>query len=213
MLDPEYKGAILQVIDDDYNIYNKAKKEIFRLGSRQITEQPNETAIVVRTELEISEDDAIEQYKKNIGITKEYKGNLNLIKWNEDVSLERIADYEGESEEEDEITLTWSQSRSTKMKRKKKSWVRKSFCKTVKKYRCQMCIFRKLHFKAIIIFKIFQFFALISLKCFVTLNLTCLSRRHLFPDFASPYLLLVCLREGCCKQGWKKDHSVIIWFW
>lgn len=60
MLDPEYKGAILQVIDDDYNVYDKAKEEIFRLGSRQNTELPNEneTAIVVRTELEeISEDD------------------------------------------------------------------------------------------------------------------------------------------------------------
>ena len=48
-------------------------------------------------------DDAIKQYKKNIGITKEYKGNLNLINWKDEVSLERIADYEEESEEEDVI--------------------------------------------------------------------------------------------------------------
>ena len=48
-------------------------------------------------------DDAIKQYKKNIGITKEYKGNLNLINWKDEVSLERIADYEEESEEEDMI--------------------------------------------------------------------------------------------------------------
>ena len=42
-------------------------------------------------------DDAIKQYKKNIGITKEYKGNLNLIKWKDEVSLESIFDYEDES--------------------------------------------------------------------------------------------------------------------
>ena len=48
-------------------------------------------------------DDAIKKYKKNIGITKEYKGNLNLINWKDEVSLERIADYEEESEEEDMI--------------------------------------------------------------------------------------------------------------
>ena len=60
MLDPEYKGAILQVNDVDHDVYDKAKEEIIRLGSRQITEQPNENepAVVVRTELEeICEED------------------------------------------------------------------------------------------------------------------------------------------------------------
>ena len=47
----------------------------------------------------------------------------------------------------------------------------------------------------------------------LALNLTCLSCPRLFPDFASPYLLLVCLREGCSRRGWKKAHPVIIWFW
>ena len=60
LLDPEYKGTILKVNDVDYDVYDKAKEELFRLGSRQITEQPNENepAIVVRTELEeICEED------------------------------------------------------------------------------------------------------------------------------------------------------------
>ena len=60
LLDPEYKGAILKVNDVNYDVYDKAKEELFRLGSRQITEQPNENepAIVVRTELEeICEED------------------------------------------------------------------------------------------------------------------------------------------------------------
>ena len=68
-----------------------------------------------------------------------------------------------------------------------------------------------------------QFSPLISLKCFgiapplhendLALNIMCLSRPRLFPDFASPYLRWVCLREGCCRRGWKKAHSVNIWFW
>ena len=49
-------------------------------------------------------DDAIKQYKKNIGITKEYKGNLKLIKWKDELAyLENIADVEDKSEEEDVI--------------------------------------------------------------------------------------------------------------
>ena len=57
MLDPEYKGAILQVNDVDHDVYDKAKEEIFRLGSRLNTEQPNENepAIVVRIRTELEE--------------------------------------------------------------------------------------------------------------------------------------------------------------
>ena len=46
-------------------------------------------------------DDAIKQYKKNIGITKEYKGSLNLIKWKDELTY--LEDVEDESEEEDNI--------------------------------------------------------------------------------------------------------------
>ena len=44
-------------------------------------------------------DDAIKQYKKNIGITKEYKGSLNLINWKDQLAY--LEDVEDESEEED----------------------------------------------------------------------------------------------------------------
>ena len=46
-------------------------------------------------------DDAIKQYKKNIGITKEYKGSLNLINWKDELAY--LEDVEDESEEEDNI--------------------------------------------------------------------------------------------------------------
>ena len=40
-------------------------------------------------------DDAIKQYKKNIGITKEYKGSLNLINWKDELAY--LEDVEDES--------------------------------------------------------------------------------------------------------------------
>ena len=46
-------------------------------------------------------DDAIKQYKKNIGITKEYKGSLNLINWKDELAY--LEDVEDESEEEDNV--------------------------------------------------------------------------------------------------------------
>ena len=50
--------------------------------------------------------DSIEKYKKNIGITKEYKGNLNLFTWMDelsyledvDESMEDLAEYDYEEE-------------------------------------------------------------------------------------------------------------------
>ena len=52
--------------------------------------------------------DAIEKYKKDIGITKEYKGNLNLFNWIDELSYlediaednieEDLAEYEFEEE-------------------------------------------------------------------------------------------------------------------
>ena len=69
-------------------------------------------------------DDAIKQYKKNIGIIKEYKGSLNLINemsWPTLRTLRMIVKSQITS------TLTWSLRRSTMKKRQ--SWYRKSFCK------------------------------------------------------------------------------------
>lgn len=50
--------------------------------------------------------DAIEKYKKNIGITKQYKGDLNLFTWTDelsyledvDESAEDLAEYDYEEE-------------------------------------------------------------------------------------------------------------------